>query len=420
MKKPDYKWRLLALVSATYFLAQGTRQIYNTVLPQIKADFAAAGQALTDTDFGLVGSAFTLVFGLVLPLGGFLADFVSRKWMIVAGAALFSAGIFSSSFATGLGALVLAYGVANAAGQALMPPSNSSLIAQFHTDTRATAFSIYQVVFYAGIVVCSAVSGFLADMGEGGWRKAFALFGALGAAWALALAFSMRDTPQPKTNAAEDGKASLKEAAAAFAGKPSALLLMAGVGAYLYAKYAFNLWIVDYMRRSFGDAITLKEAAFHAVFWFCLGSTIGVGAAGRVSDRLAAKNRKVRFDMNIAGLALFVPGLLLSAYAPSAAWCVAGTGVAGLAAGIYDSNFYASLFEVVKPRYRAAAVGIFGCGGAVVGAVGPAMLGWTSTHFSMRAGLASLAALAFAGMLAILAARVFFFDRDKEEQLCQT
>lgn len=414
MKRLDYKWTLLALISATYFLAQGTRQIYNTVLPQIKADFAAGGAAFTDTDFGLVGSAFTLVFGLVLPLGGFLADFLSRKWMIVCGAALFSVGILSSGFVAGLGALVLAYGVVNAAGQALMPPSNSSLIGQFHVETRATAFSIYQIVFYAGIVVCSAVSGLLADLGEGGWRKAFILFGAIGVAWSVVVAFLLRNTPQPKSASCAEDKASLKEAAAAFVGKPSALLLMAGVGAYLYAKYAFNLWIVDYMRRSFGNAISLKEAAFHAVFWFYLGSTAGVAVAGRVSDRIAMRNAKIRFDMNIAGLVLFIPGLLLSAYAPNAALCIAGTGVVGFAAGVYDSNFYASLFEVVRPRYRAAAVGIFGCGGAIVGAIGPAAVGWTSTRFSMSTGIASLAAIAFAGALAILAARMFFFDRDKE------
>ncbi len=414
MKRLDYKWTLLALISATYFLAQGTRQIYNTVLPQIKADFAAGGAAFTDTDFGLVGSAFTLVFGLVLPLGGFLADFLSRKWMIVCGAALFSVGILSSGFVAGLGALVLAYGVVNAAGQALMPPSNSSLIGQFHVETRATAFSIYQIVFYAGNVVCSAVSGLLADLGEGGWRKAFILFGAIGVAWSVVVAFLLRNTPQPKSASCTEDKASLKEAAAAFVGKPSALLLMAGVGAYLYAKYAFNLWIVDYMRRSFGNAISLKEAAFHAVFWFYLGSTAGVAVAGRVSDRIAMRNAKIRFDMNIAGLVLFIPGLLLSAYAPNAALCIAGTGVVGFAAGVYDSNFYASLFEVVRPRYRAAAVGIFGCGGAIVGAIGPAAVGWTSTRFSMSTGIASLAAIAFAGALAILAARMFFFDRDKE------
>lgn len=46
-----------------------------------------------------------------------------------------------------------------------------------HVETRATAFSIYQTVFYVGIVVCSAVSGWLSGLGSGGWRWAFGLFG---------------------------------------------------------------------------------------------------------------------------------------------------------------------------------------------------------------------------------------------------
>ena len=141
----DYRWGLLALLSATYFLAQGTRQIYNAVLPQIKADFAASG--LDDLQLGLVGSAFTLAFGLVIPFAGTLADFLRRKWIVVAGTLLFSVGIFTSGFASGLGLLIVSYGVLNAAGQSMLPPSISSLIGQFHVETRATAFSIYQVVF---------------------------------------------------------------------------------------------------------------------------------------------------------------------------------------------------------------------------------------------------------------------------------
>ena len=188
----NYKWMLLALLSAMYFLAQGSRQIFNAVLPQIKMDFAGAG--ITDVQLGFVGSAFTLVFGLTIPFGGVLADFFSRKWMVVVGSMLFAIGIFTSGFASGVGLIVLAYGVVNAAGQALLPPSNSSLIGQFHVETRATAFSIYQIVFYVGIVVCSYVSGWLSGLGAGGWRKAFFLFGAISAAWAIVLALSMRDT----------------------------------------------------------------------------------------------------------------------------------------------------------------------------------------------------------------------------------
>ena len=404
----SYKWILLALLSATYFLAQGTRQIFNAVLPQIKADFAGAG--MSDAQLGFVGSMFTLVFGLAIPFGGVLADFFSRKWMIVIGTLLFSVGIFTSGLASGVGLLVVSYGVVNAAGQALLPPSNSSLIGQFHIKTRATAFSIYQIVFYVGIVVCSCVSGWLSGLGAGGWRKAFFLFGAISAAWAVVLAFIMRDTPQV-VRGAED-KASVREALGAVLRKPSALLLMAGLGFYFYAKYGFNTWIVAYLQRAF-PSITPASAAFHAVFWFYLGAAIGVFAGGRVSDRFAASRPQVRFDVNIAGLALCVPGLLLSAFAPAASLCIVGSALFGFATGIYDSNIYASLFEVVKPRYRAAAVGVFGCGGSIIGASGPAVLGWMNSHFSMSAGIASLSAFALAGAIAIGLARLFFFEKDK-------
>jgi MFS family permease len=104
----------------------------------------------------------------------------------------------------------------------------------------------------------------------------------------------------------------------------------------------------------------------------------------------------------------------LTALAPSAALCIFGTAVFGFASGVYDSNIYASLFEVVKPRYRAAAVGVFGCGGSVIGASGPAVLGWMNAHFSMSAGLASLSVFALAGAAAIGVARIFFFERDRE------
>ena len=411
----NYKWILLALLSATYFLAQGARQIFNSVLPQIKADFAGAG--MTDTQLGLVGSAFTLAFGLAIPFGGVLADFFSRKWMVVVGTLLFAVGIFTSGLASGVGLLIVAYGVVNAAGQALLPPSNSSLIGQFHVETRATAFSIYQIVFYVGIVVCSCVSGWLSGLGEGGWRKAFFLFGAISAAWAFALAFLLRDTPQAKEEEKGkrvEGKASVREALGAFLCKPSALLLMAGLGFYFYAKYGFNTWIINYLQREF-PTMTAASASFHGVFWFYLGAVVGVFAGGRVSDRFAVAlgRPQARFDVNAAGLVLCVPGLLLSAFASTASLCIAGTALFGFATGVYDSNIYASLFEVVKPRYRAAAVGVFGCGGSVIGASGPAVLGWMNAHFSMSSGIASLSAFALAGAVVIGVARVFFFERDR-------
>ena len=193
---------------------------------------------------------------------------------------------------------------------------------------------------------------------------------------------------------------------------------MAGLGFYFYAKYGFNTWIINYLQREF-PSMTAASASFHGVFWSYLGAVAGVFAGGRVSDRFAVAlgRPQARFDVNAVGLALCIPGLLLSAFAPTAALCIAGTALFGFATGVYDSNIYASLFEVVKPRYRAAAVGVFGCGGSVIGASGPAVLGWMNAHFSMSAGIASLSAFALAGAVVICVARVFFFERDKVQDV---
>ena len=132
MKKIDYKWIMLLLISAAYFLAQGTRQIYAAVLPDIKASF---GDGVSDASMGLVGSAFTLAFGIVIPFAGLAADFFRRKWIIVAGGLLFGTGILISGFASGLGMLLVAYGVMNGIGQSLMPPP---FLSSPHTPSNAS------------------------------------------------------------------------------------------------------------------------------------------------------------------------------------------------------------------------------------------------------------------------------------------
>ena len=60
-----------------------------------------------------------------------------------------------------------------------------------------------------------------------------------------------------------------------------------------------------------------------------------------------------------------------------------------------------------------AAVGIFGCGGNVLGAFGPGMLGWMNGRFGMRWSMASLAAFALAGVAVILFARGFYLKNGK-------
>ena len=407
-RKLDYKWVVLLLVSIAYFLAQGTRLIYSAVLPQIKADFAASG--VTDAQLGLISSAFTLVFGIAIPFAGFVADFFNRKRVLVLGSFMFAVGIFVSGFATGLGMLFISYGVINAIGQSLMPPCNTSFISQYHNETRGTAFSIYQTAIYLGIVVCSVASGYLAQLGEGGWRYAFWIFGAIAVLWAIVIALTLKDTPQPSSD--DKARPSVKEALQAFLKKPSSLILMLALGCYFFVTYAFKAWAPIFMIRSFPEMGT-TQAVFHGVFWFYLGAFVGVTLGGRLSDALKAKRPGIRFEVEFVGLILCIPFILMMAFVHSLPLMIIAILMFGFATGVYDSNIYAALFDVIDPRFRAVATGLFGCGGCIVGAFGPAVMGFLNDAFTPRVSMASLTVIAVIGALAILCARVFTFKEDK-------
>ena len=407
--RSNYKWVVLMLVSIAYFLAQGTRLIYSAVLPQIKADFSASG--VTDAQLGLISSVFTLVFGLAMPFAGLVADLFNRKRVLVFGAFLFSVGIFVSGFAAGLGMLFISYGIINSIGQSLMPPCNTSLISQYHDETRGTAFSIYQTAIYVGIVVCSVVSGYLAQLGEGGWRYAFWIFGAIAVLWAVVIAIFLKDTPQASSDN-KVGLDSVKEALQAFLKKPSSLILMAGLGCYFFVTYAFKAWAPIFMIRSFPEMET-TQAVFHGVFWFYLGAFFGVTLGGRLSDALKIRRPGIRFEVEFVGLALCIPFILMMAFVHSLPLMILTILMFGFATGVYDSNIYAALFDVINPRFRAVGTGLFGCGGCIVGAFGPTVMGFLNDAFTPRLSMASLAIFAIVGSLAILCARVFTFNKDK-------
>ena len=407
--RSNYKWVVLMLVSIAYFLAQGTRLIYSAVLPQIKADFSASG--VTDAQLGLISSVFTLVFGLAMPFAGLVADLFNRKRVLVFGAFLFAVGIFVSGFAAGLGMLFISYGIINSIGQSLMPPCNTSLISQYHDETRGTAFSIYQTAIYVGIVVCSVVSGYLAQLGEGGWRYAFWIFGAIAVLWAVVIAIFLKDTPQASSDN-KVGLDSVKEALQAFLKKPSSLILMAGLGCYFFVTYAFKAWAPIFMIRSFPEMGT-TQAVFHGVFWFYLGAFFGVTLGGRLSDALKIRRPGIRFEVEFVGLALCIPFILMMAFVHSLPLMILTILMFGFATGVYDSNIYAALFDVINPRFRAVGTGLFGCGGCIVGAFGPTVMGFLNDAFTPRLSMASLAIFAIVGSLAILCARVFTFNKDK-------
>jgi len=410
MKRLDYKWTALALLWVACFLQQGMRQIFPPLAPAIGDAFGASAAFR-----GSVMSVFTLVYALAVPFSGLAGDFLSRKKIVVFALAVFSTGVLCAGFAGGILGIILFYGAVNGFGQSFFYPAATSLVQQLHADNKATALSILQLALYSGIILFSFASGRLLDI-FGAWQLPFRTFGIVGVIWAAALVFLLKDTPvlsPTPTQVSNSTKPSFREALAAVLLKPSAILLAMGVGFQIFVDVGFKMWMPTYLRETF-PGMSAANYGLHAVLWHYLGAFVGVMIGSRIADRLVLKRHGIRMEMNILGLVLGIPFIWWMAKADSfAAVCVA-MGLFGLARGIYDSNQFASIFDVVAPRFRASAMGIILCLAFVFGAIAPVVLGWVKDHYSMSVGLASLAFFFLAGALVILVARLKFLSRDYE------
>jgi MFS family permease len=142
-KNEKYKWEVLLLLWVAFFLNQADRQIFNVVLPLVKADLQ-----LSDVQVGTIAMIFNLVYALLVPVAGYVGDLYSRKWVITISIIFWSVATMFTGMGSGLLALIIFRSVATGGGEAFFGPANYTLLASYHKDTRSLAMSIHQTSYY--------------------------------------------------------------------------------------------------------------------------------------------------------------------------------------------------------------------------------------------------------------------------------
>lgn len=402
-----YKWELLVWLWFAYFLNQGDRQIFNAVLPLIKADLAA-----TDLQLGLVATLFTLFYGVLVPVAGVLSDRFSLKWIVCLSLLVFSAGTLLTGLTGGLIGLIVFRSIATGAGEAFYYPAANTLIGLHHPETRAQAMAIHQTAVYVGVVASSVLAAWIGEMH--GWRTAFYVFGSGGVILALMMARRLRnDRPGGDGSSgslAPEPAARLGAALRAILRVRTFYFLSFAFGAMVFVNVGFTTWMPTFLYEQF--RLSLKVAAFQAVFLHLLFAFFGVMFGGWVSDRLARRRPAVRLEIEWLGLLLGAPFIYLLGEA-STLWViyVALAGF-GFFRGLYDSNLFAALFDVIAPQHRATATGLMLAFAFSVGATAPLLLGYLKPRIGLSTGLSALAVAYILGGLAILAANKSCFARE--------
>ena len=405
-----YKWEVLILLWMGYLLNQADRQVFNTVLPAIRDALS-----LTDTSVGLIATLFNLAFAVFVPIGGWMGDRFSRKWVVTISVLIFSVATMFTGMAGTFLMLVALRSIATGGGEALFGPSNYSILAQYHTDTRARAMSIHQTAYYIGVILAGWLAGLIAD--KLGWEYSFLVFGGFGLIWGVLMIFRLNNKPPTEaadtTNEVEVAKPGFLDGFKAVFTTPTALALTLGFSGLIFVITGYMTWVPAYLQEEFGQ--TQAEAGFNSMFWTYVAAFVGVLLAGSLSDRFAVKDNKYRMWLQAVGLVLgavflfFMGGdkSLVIVYACFAGW--------GFFRAFFDANTYAVLYDVTPPRLHASCASVMGMTGFAIGSLAPVILGALKQSLGSLSSTFTILAVIWVvcGVMMFLAANVFY-KRDRE------
>src|SRR6266513_1113803 len=124
------RWFALALVVAAQFMVVLDVAIVNVALPSIKTDLHFTQESLQ-----WVVTAYAIIFGGALLLGGRMADLLGRRRMFMAGLILFTVSSFLDAIAWSEGSLI-GFRALQGLGAALLSPAALSILTTTFQEGR--------------------------------------------------------------------------------------------------------------------------------------------------------------------------------------------------------------------------------------------------------------------------------------------
>src|ERR687888_463820 len=291
----------------------------NIAMPSLAHDLKISGATISWTI-----TAYSLVFGSLLLLGGRAADLLGRRRMFLTGLGIFTASSLASAMA-GSAAALFAARAGQGLGAAMLSPAALSIItSSFHGPARAKALAAWGAVGGAGAALGVLLGGVLTQLVD--WRLIFFV----NLPVAVALAFGARrivpaDTETPRWRGLDVRGAALATASMAAivyaitqadtAGWSSTQTLGIGVGgslllALVNAGLMFGLFLLCslYLQLALGHGPLSTGLAFIPL---ALAAGMGAHVAGHLLSR-----HGLRWAAGPA-LALSAGGLLLLSRVPA-------------------------------------------------------------------------------------------------------
>jgi MFS family permease len=367
---------LLSINTMNFF----DRQVLGAVQEKIKQEWA-----LSDSQLGLLGTAFILLYAVIgLPLGH-LADVWRRKWLLAIGVAVWSVFTVASGLAWGFWSLFV-FRLAVGVGEASCAPTASSLIGDLvPAEKRARAMSLFMIGLPVGLALSFFVSGTIAQRFNS-WQAAFFVAGAPGMVLAV-LALFIADPVRGDAHKHEGGLPVFAVVRRVLS-LPTMWWIIVSGALHNFNMYALGSFIASFLKRY--HEVSIEQAGQISSLVYGFGA-LGIFGAGWLGDRAYRHGVSGRLNVAWIGLLLAIPCLLVALAAPrgDAVWCAVWLLLGCLLLYAYYGTVYATIQDITEPSARGMAMAIYFCAMYLLGAMlGPVGTGWLSDTLARAAAQA--------------------------------
>jgi MFS family permease len=387
-----YAWAVVGILFLTAIISYTDRNVLSLLVDPVEADLG-----IGDTQISLLlGTAFAVIYGIAgIPLG-YLADRVSRRNLIVAGAVIWSGATIFCGLSQSFHQLFVGR-IFVGLGEAVLSPAAISLISDyFPPSRRGTAVGVFLSGIAVGIgsslligggvlhvVALGLLSGTaVADLAP--WRLVLLMIGVPGGLWGLVI-LTIREPRRRADLRPVESDAGSPEL------PPVGWLRIAPIFFTIamasLVDNAVGAWAPTLLIRQFGA--DPKQVGIVLGLLLMAGFGGGVLAGGILADRAGAAGgwaRKVRLCL-LAALVIPVVALLMNA--GSFAVVLIGVPLYFAVSGIVTACGFSAILDVVPNRSRGLAMSVaFFLNVALGAGLGPTAVAVAGDHlFGQGAGL---------------------------------
>lgn len=377
-RRTHLRWIICGLLFYATTVNYMDRMVLGILKPVLAADLH-----WTETQYGLINSAFQLGYAVMLPIAGRLIDWVGIRIGYTAAVVFWSL----SSMAHALAGSAFQFGTARLGlgiGEASNFPAALKTVADwFPQRERATAIGLFNSGSNIGAVVAPLLVPVLTA--RFGWQSAFLFTGSLSMTWAVIWFFFYREPERHPLLSREELELIRSDQDAGAATQPFSylrLLRTRAAWAFVLGKFMtdpvwwfYLFWLPGFLNAKYGVDLIHLGPPLATVY---LSADIGSIGGGWLSSSLLKRGWSVSAARKTAMLvcacavlaAIFVP------YAAGHLWVtVALVSLAASAHQGWSANMFTMAADCFPRRAMASIVGLGGFGGAIGGMLAQPVIG---------------------------------------------